>query len=635
MAQDEPVFAALGPLTVLDPGGASDPLPPGKRRSLLAVLLRHRNTWVPVEELAGALWDRTGYPSSISGSLKTYVHQLRKLLPDDSGGERLAGGRGAYRLAVRPGELDLDLFESLVNEGVEALAGGRPADAVARQRRALGLWRGLPDEDIVDVVTARHLEEMRWTARYCQADALIEQGDAAEAIVVLRAALGDDPLRELVWERLMLAQRAAGWQVDALASYEQARATLLEKFGAEPGRRLQEIYRTLLSDTAAAPAKPAVTPTAPVVVPVASAVAHSASVVAPSAPAGGSDVVRPEPAAVASPARRWSRALFAGLLVALLASLSGSSVPRPARDVPALTTASRPRVLFGLGPNVIEAERSPLVPSGIGMMTTWYHGPKQLNQMEGWRNDVIPRIYRSGRAMHVVVATWEEGTSIETSRGRACGQPYPLSAEFLPDMRRLARAFAGRPDGPPLYISMFHGLQKLACANTGYLADPATTLYYQALKDRYFEVLKLFHEEAPNARVALNWDGWTASYDEPGIGAGMSMFQYFVEAMSASDFQSFNAFEKKGNAEDIRQMVEVLGAYGPVMCAYFGPHEDPVDVYETDLRATFTPAALSGLVADGLFAFSFRDDDLLRASPSTMTMATQVVRDYGHLPPRG
>ncbi|PWK39484.1 DNA-binding SARP family transcriptional activator [Actinoplanes xinjiangensis] len=613
VAQDEPVFAALGPLTVLGPEGTSDLVPPGKRRSLLAALLRHRNTWVSSDELAAALWDRTAYPSSISGSLKTYVHQLRKLLPDDSGGERLAGGRGAYRLTVRPGELDIDLFECLVTEGAEALADGRPGDAVARQRRALALWRGLPDDDIVDVVAARHLEETRWTARYCLADALIEQGDPGEAIVVLRAALGDDPLREPVWERLMLAQRAAGWQVDALASYEQARTTLLEKFGAEPGRRLQEIYRMLLSDTAAAPRAPRT---------------------APAVPTGEPDVVRPAPAIPARPRRTWSHAVFAGLLVVLLTSLSGSTVPRPGPGVPTATTTSRPRVLFGLGPNVIAAERSPLVSSGIGMMTTWYHGPNQLNQYEGWRQDVIPRIYRSGRAMHVVVATWEDGTSIETPRGRACGQPYPLSPEFLTDMRRLARAFAGRADGPPLYISMFHGLQKLACANTGYLADPATTLYYQALKDRYFEVLELFHDEAPNAKVALNWDGWTASYDEPDIGAGLSMFQYFVEAMSASDFQSFNAFEKKGNAEDIRQMVEVLGAYGPVMCAYFGPHEDRVEVYETDLETTFTPEVLSELVADGLFAFSFRDDDLLRASPPTMTMAAQVIRDYGHQPPR-
>jgi hypothetical protein len=252
-----------------------------------------------------------------------------------------------------------------------------------------------------------------------------------------------------------------------------------------------------------------------------------------------------------------------------------------------------------------------------------------------WHADVIPRIYASGRAVHLIVGPDKPGVSISTKYGRACGQEYPLERDFLTDMTRLARAFAGPADGPPLYVSMFHGLQKVACANDGYLTDPATTAYYMALKERYFEVLDLFHREAPNAKVALNWDGWTASYDVAKNGAGRSMFQYFVEAMAASDFQSFNAFVKEGNAEQIRQMVAVLGRYGRVMVAYFGPYLGRVPIYQADLQATFAPDALARLVSEGLFAFSFRDDEVLRVSPSTMTMATTVVRDYGRPVGRG
>ena len=329
------------------------------------------------------------------------------------------------------------------------------------------------------------------------------------------------------------------------------------------------------------------------------------------------------------------------LAIGAMVLLSGSSADRQDAPAPAALTgvlapegvAARPKIIFGMGPNAVEAVTSPLTASGIGMITTWYHGPNQLDQFEGWRADVIPQIYRSGRAVHVVVATWDDGESLDTRFGRACGQPYPLSDEFVTDMRRLAAAFAGRGDGPPLYISMFHGLQKLSCANSGYLADRATTNYYLALKERYFTVMETIRQQAPNARIALNWDGWTASDDDPRIGSGRSMFPYFVEAMRASDFQSFSLFEPNGNAEEVKRMVKILGAHGPVMVAYYGPHEDPLAVYQDDLRRTFTPQTMAQLVTDGLFAFSFRDDDLLRSSPPTLALAAQIVRDYGQLPP--
>jgi DNA-binding SARP family transcriptional activator len=615
---------------VIGPDGHIVTLPPGKRRDLLAALLRRRNDWVGLEVLAEALWGGSRYPSSISGSIKTYTHQLRKMLPPPENGQRLAGQGGAYRLTVEPGELDIDIFESLVSAGVDALAAGEPAEAVRLQREALALWRDAPEDDTTDLVYIRHLHELRWTARYCLTDGLRATGEVMDGIALLRAMLSEDPLREPTWERLIMAQRAAGWQVDALASYEQARTILLDKFGAAPGTQLQGIYRTLLAET----------------------VETTDAVVPPKAAPAPPRLPATPAAAGPSAPRRRAGAVKAALTLALISTLilvSGSSSahqgtpaasPRGAdagraqsQDGPATNAAAQPKIVFGLGPDAVKAIGSPLMASGIGMITTWYHGPYQLSQFEGWASDVIPEIYRSGRAVHVVVATWDEGKSIKTRFGRACGQPYPLSDEFLDDMRRLAAAFAGQADGPPLYISMFHGLQKLACADSGYLADRATTNYYMALKERYADIVKTLRRQAPNARVALNWDGWTASHDDPRTGAGRSMFPHFVEAMRASDFQSFSLFEADGNAEELRRMVKTLGAHGPVMVAYYGPHEDPVDVYQDDLRRTFTPATLSQLVADGLFAFSFRDDDLLRMSPESMTLASQIVRDYGHPKP--
>ncbi|MDR7320435.1 MULTISPECIES: BTAD domain-containing putative transcriptional regulator [Catenuloplanes] len=665
----EPLFAVLGPLAVTGTDGTVVPLPPGRRRTLLAALLRGRNRWVDNDTLAAALWERTDYPSSISGSIKTYIHQLRKILPPGTDGEaRLAGRGGAYRLTVADGELDADVFTALAEAGVAALGRGDPAEAALLEQRALALWRGDPEEDALDTVTVRHLDELRWTARYALADALIATGEPAEAIALARAMLTEDRLREPAWERLVVAQRAAGWQVDALASYEAARVLLLDTFGAEPGSRLREAYRALLAETADRPV-PASGPRSAVAVADAPVRAHPAPAPHAAGPSGsrpsgpgvpasngsgsGAPVSRvPGPGAPAVPSpvpaaprrrpagtdgRRVPAALLA-LVVAGVLVLAGGSATVAGRGLPqtggvAGGAAAAPKILFGLGPDPVRARKSPLMQSGVGMVTTWYHKQGDLDRFEGWRADVIPQTYASGLAMHVIVGTWEDGESVDTRFGHACGQPYPLSDEFVPDMRRLAAAFAGPADGPPLYVSMFSGLQHLTCADNGYLDDPATTNYYLALKERYTELMRVMRAAAPNLRIALNWDGWNASHDDPENGAGRSMFQYFVEVMRASDFQSFGAFTEDGNAEHIAQMVGVLGEHGPVMVSHYGPHEDSLAVYRDDLHRTFPPDVLARLVADGLFAFSFKDPDLQRESPELMTLTSGIVQDYGQFPP--
>ncbi|GAB7046367.1 AfsR/SARP family transcriptional regulator [Catenuloplanes indicus] len=651
----EPSFAVLGPLAVTGPDGTDVPLPPGRRRTLLAALLRGRNRWVDNDTLAAALWERADYPSSVSGSIKTYIHQLRKILPPGTDGEaRLAGRGGAYRLTVAEGELDADVFSALAEAGMAALGQGDPAAAVRLEQRALALWRGDPEADALDTVTVRHLTELRWSARYTLADALIATGEAGEAIALARAMLTEDRLREPAWERLVVAQRAAGWQVDALASYEAARVLLLDTFGAEPGSRLREAYRALLTETADRPDPAAGPPTtgpaasgsrdaAPATSgPHAAAPATGSPAPASHAPGPAVAVTSPVPAApprrpVRADRRRVPAALLALVLAGVLV-LAGGSATVAGRGLQraggvAGGVAAAPRILFGLGPDPVRAGKSPLMQSGIGMVTTWYHKQGDLERFEGWRADVIPQTYASGLAMHVIVGTWEDGESLDTRFGHACGQPYPLSDEFVPDMRRLAAAFAGRADGPPLYISMFSGLQHLTCADNGYLDDPATTNYYMALKERYLELIRVMRAAAPNLRIALNWDGWNASHDDPENGAGRSMFQYFVEVMRASDFQSFGAFTEDGNADHIAQMVGVLGAHGPVMVSHYGPHEDSLAVYLDDLHRTFPPEALARLVADGLFAFSFKDPDLQRESPELMTLTTGIVQDYGQFPP--
>jgi len=117
-------FKVLGPLEVRRDGRVVA-LGGGKPRAVLAVLLLHSNGPVGPERLAGALWGEDAPPRAVA-TVRVHVSRLRKALRDD---EVLATTAAGYRLRVRPGELDADRFERLVEEGRRALADARAAEA--------------------------------------------------------------------------------------------------------------------------------------------------------------------------------------------------------------------------------------------------------------------------------------------------------------------------------------------------------------------------------------------------------------------------------------------------------------------------------------------------------------------------
>src|SRR6266516_870222 len=129
-------FAVLGPVEVRIDGKAV-PLGGPKQRSLLALLLLNANEVVSRDRLIDSLWGERA-PESAQRSLDTYVSRLRTLL----GAERIERRPPGYRLRVDLGELDLERFEALLEQGRVAAAAGDPATARDRLRETLGLWRG-------------------------------------------------------------------------------------------------------------------------------------------------------------------------------------------------------------------------------------------------------------------------------------------------------------------------------------------------------------------------------------------------------------------------------------------------------------------------------------------------------------
>src|SRR5215204_4767023 len=325
------------------------------------------------------------------------------------------------------------------------------------------------------------------------------------------------------------------------------------------------------------------------------------------------------------------------------ASFSTANPTRPAptttRAAPTTTAArsatsvgtgsARPRLLFGIGPEADVARATPLAGQApVRMLTSWYNGPGDLGWMATWRGGEVPRAYAAGYSLHLIVFSGDPEEPVASPYGQACGRSYPLSGRFLDDMRRLARIFAGRAGGPRLYVSLFTEFQTYPCSDNAWSADPAATAYYRTLKDRYLATQAVFHQLAPNSRVSLSWGGWQARWDDRATGAGRSLFRHFADVLRAADFQSFQAMANDSNTADIRAMVRVLGAYGPVMLAHYKPDNGSGAVFEADLRAILTDRYLAQVTGDGLFAISFMDATNLAASPELQRFVRAAVHRY-------
>src|SRR5215208_567213 len=238
-------FKILGPLEV-SRGDAVVALPGGKPRAVLAVLLLHANEPVSADRLAMALWGEDASAGAVR-TVQVYVSRLRRALGET---ERLTSSRAGYRLCVRPGELDLDRFERLAEDGVRALTDGRPQAAGELLREALQLWQGpaLADLAVEPFAQAEitRLEDQRLAALETRIEADLAAGRHAELIAELRHLVAEHPLRERLHGQLMLALYRSGQQADALQAFMRAREVLVDQIGIEPGRELRELHRSIL-----------------------------------------------------------------------------------------------------------------------------------------------------------------------------------------------------------------------------------------------------------------------------------------------------------------------------------------------------------------------------------------------------
>jgi len=249
-------FGILGAVVVRQEGVELDVGGP-KPRALLAVLLLRANAPVSRDRLIETLWGERA-PASAGHNLDSYVSRLRKAL----GAERIERQAPGYLLRVGSGELDLERFEALLEQGRAAAAVGDPAAARDALDAALALWRGPALADLLcepfASSEAERLEERRLLALEERIDADLALGGGSELVPELERLVAEHPFRERLLGQLMLALYRSGRQAEALAAYQACRKRLAEELGLEPSPQLQELeHRVLVHDPAlAAPRRP-------------------------------------------------------------------------------------------------------------------------------------------------------------------------------------------------------------------------------------------------------------------------------------------------------------------------------------------------------------------------------------------
>jgi DNA-binding SARP family transcriptional activator len=241
-------FRILGPTEVLD-GGRRLPLPGGRGRALLALLVLHAGEPVSADRLIDELWGE-GPPPTARTVVHGLVSRLRGVLEPGRGkarpGALLQTLGSGYRLGIDPDAVDAHRFKRLMDE-----ARGAPVQVrAAKLSAALALWRGAALADFVYEPFAQRaitaLEELRTQAIEDRIEADLASGRAADLVPELEQLIRSHPFRERLRGLLMLALYRSGRQADALEAYRDARLLLAEELGLEPGPALRELETAIL-----------------------------------------------------------------------------------------------------------------------------------------------------------------------------------------------------------------------------------------------------------------------------------------------------------------------------------------------------------------------------------------------------
>ena len=237
-------------------GDVAVPVRGAKQRALLALLALHRGEPVSADRLIDVVWG-DGQAANPANALQAQIGQLRRTL----GADAIVTSEAGYALTIGSRDVDVIRFEQLVAKGRRLAEEGEAALASAALGEALGLRRGEPLAEFAyagfaDAERAR-LDELALVAVEARAGADLDLGRHADLVGELEAACRRHPLRERLWELLIVSLYRSGRQAEALRAYTAIRDRLVDELGIDPGRGLRELQaRILAQDPSLAAARP-------------------------------------------------------------------------------------------------------------------------------------------------------------------------------------------------------------------------------------------------------------------------------------------------------------------------------------------------------------------------------------------
>ncbi len=238
----------LGPLALsvdsdeLDLGGS-------RQRVVLAMLALNANRVVPVDTLIDAVWDSSP-PNTARAQIQICVSGLRRVLADVGDQVQIRTRAPGYLLEIGADHLDVARFNSLVAAARTHVENNRLSEAVATLRSALSLWRGpalagMNSEPLRR--NAAQLDDARIAAIMDRIRLDLALGRHEEIVGELFALVKEHPLRERLYEYLMLALYRSGRQAEALEVCRQGRATLMDELGIELGESTRRLETAILN----------------------------------------------------------------------------------------------------------------------------------------------------------------------------------------------------------------------------------------------------------------------------------------------------------------------------------------------------------------------------------------------------